>query len=306
MSKVIVTCAITGAVHTPSLSEYLPYKPQDIAAEAIRAYEAGASIVHIHARDPETGRPSSKLEHFQEVAELVKAKCDAVVCFTTGGAITMTTAERVNVVTKLKPELASFTPGSMNFAMFGMAAKPRQWKFDWEEPYLKSTEDLVFYNTFKTIREYGQYFSQAQTKPEFEVFDVGMLNNMAVMLEAGHLKRPIHMQLVLGILGGMPADPESIFALITEGRRQLGEFTWSVAAAGKQQMALMAVSIAMGGHVRVGLEDALYLERGKLAKSNGELVEKVIRIARELGREPATPNEARAILGLKGMENVAF
>jgi len=306
MSKVIVTCAITGSVHTPSLSEYLPYKLKDIAAEAIRANEAGAAIVHIHARDPETGRPSSNIEHFKEIADIIKSKCDAVICFTTGGAVTMTTAERVNVVTTLKPELASFTPGSMNFAMFGMAVKPRQWKFDWEEAYLKGTEDMVFRNTFKVIREYGDYFQRAQTKPEFEVFDVGMLNNMAVMLEAGYLQRPIHMQFVLGILGGMPADPESIFTLVTEGRRQIGDFTWSLAAAGKQQMALMAVSMAMGGHVRVGLEDALYLEKGRLAKSNAELVEKVIRIGKELGREPATPNEARAILGLKGFENTGF
>ena len=306
MSKVVVTAAITGSVHTPSLSEYLPSTPKAIAADAIRAYEAGAAVVHIHARDPLTCKPSAKIEHFKEIADLIKAKCDVVVAFTTGGAVTMTTAERVNVVTTLKPEMASFTPGSMNFSFYGLAAKPRKWKFDWEESYIKGTEDMVFYNTFKVIREYSEYFSKAQTKPEFEVFDIGMMNNMAVMMEAGHIKRPIYIQFVLGILGGMPADPECIFTLLNEGRRMLGDFQFSVCAAGRQQMALMATSIAMGGNVRVGLEDNLYLEKGKIAKSNAEPVEKVIRIAREIGREPATPNEARALLGLKGIENVGF
>jgi len=306
MSKVVVTSAITGSVHTPSLSEYLPCTPKDIAADAVRAYEAGAAVVHIHARDPLTCRPSAKFEHFKEIADLIKAKCDVVVGFTTGGAIGMTTAERVNVVTTLKPEISSFTPGSMNFAIHGLAAKPRKWKFDWEEPYLKGTEDMVFYNTFKVIREYSEYFSKAQTKPEYEVFDIGMMNNMAVMMQSGHIKRPIYMQFVLGILGGMPSDPESIFTLLNEGRRLLGEFQWSVCAAGRNQMAMLATAMSMGGNVRVGLEDNLYLEKGVLARSNAEPVEKVIRIAREIGREPATPDEARAILGLKGSENVGF
>lgn len=307
MSKVVVTCAITGSVHTPSLSPYLPSTPDEIAADAIRAYEAGAAVVHIHARDPLTRRPSAKVEHFKAIADKIKAKCDVIMCFTTGGAVGMSTAERAAVVTTLKPELGSFTPGSMNFAFFGLAAKPREWKYDWEEPYIKGTEDMVFYNTFKVIKEYGRYFGEAQTKPEYEIFDIGMMNNLAFMFQSGALKKaPIYMQFVLGILGGMPADPECIFTLLTEGRRLLGDFQWSVCAAGRQQMALMATAIAMGGNVRVGLEDNLFLEKGVIAKSNAEPVEKVIRIARELGREPATPAEARAILGLKGIENVGF
>ncbi len=307
-TKVIITAALTGAVHTPSLSPYLPWKHQDLIDQGVAAYEAGAAMIHIHGRNQQDGRPSSLLEDFQIVAEGIKKRTgDVIIIPTTGGALSMTTAERVNVVTKLKPEMASFTPGSMNFDFSALAGKPRNWEFDWEYDHCKGSEDRVFYNTFKVIREYGTAFLAADTRPEYEIFDVGMLNNLATVIRMGYVDSRIQLQYVLGTLGGMPADPESIFILLTESRRLLGDqFTWSVSSAGKQQMAIMAAAMSLGGNVRVGLEDALYLEKGVLAKNNAELVRKVARIAKEIGKEIATPDEARAIIGLKGIDKVAF
>lgn len=307
-TKVVVTAALTGAVHTPSLSPYLPWKHQDLIDQGVEAYEAGAAMLHIHGRNQQDGRPSALLEDFKIVAEGIKKKApDVIIIPTTGGSLTMTTAERANVVTQLRPEMASFTPGSMNFNFSGLAVKPRQWKYDWELEHCKGSEDRVFNNTFKVIREYGELFAAAETRPEYEIFDVGMLNNLATAISMGQLKGKIQLQYVLGTLGGMPADPESIYILLTESRRLLGnDFTWSVSSAGKQQMAIMATAMTFGGNVRVGLEDALYLGKGALAKSNAELVQKVVRIAKEIGKEIATPAEAREIIGLKGIEKVAF
>ncbi|SMC60388.1 3-keto-5-aminohexanoate cleavage protein [Papillibacter cinnamivorans] len=307
-TKVVITAALTGAVHTPSLSPYLPWKHQDLIAQGVAAYKAGAAMIHIHGRNQQDGRPSALLEDFRIVMEGIKREApDVIMIPTTGGSLTMTTAERANVVAKLKPEMASFTPGSMNFNFSGLAAKPRQWKYDWEQEHCAGSEDRVFYNTFKVIREYGEIFTAANTRPEYEIFDIGMLNNLATAIKMGQLSKEIQLQYVLGTLGGMPADPESIYILLSESKRLLGnDFTWSVSSAGKQQMAMMATTMTFGGNVRVGLEDALYLEKGVLAKSNAELVEKVVRIAKEIGKEIATPAEAREIIGLKGIENVAF
>jgi uncharacterized protein (DUF849 family) len=306
MNKVIITAAITGSIHVPTMSEYLPIKPERIAEEAIRSYNEGAAVTHIHVRNPETGQASSDQKLWREVCERIKSKCDIIICCTTGGGIGHNTAERVAAVNNLKPELASFTPGSVNFGLFPLAEKIKNFKFDWEKPFLEGTENFVFANTFKTMREFASAFDSAGTKPELEVFDVGMINNIDFMIKRGQLKSPVYMQFVLGILGGLPATAESLFAVHNAARLALGEFNWSVCAAGHNQMGLMATAMTMGGNARVGMEDALYLEKGKFATSNAEFVAKVVRIAREIGREIATPQEARKILGLKGLNNVGF
>lgn len=306
MNKVVITAAITGAIHTTSMSDYLPITPEQIIEETVRACEAGASVAHIHVRDPKTGQPSSDQKMFREVGEKIKSRCDIVIGFTTGGALGMTIPERLAVVNNLKPEIASFTPGSLNFALFPMLEKTKNFKFDWEKPFIEGTENIVFANTFKTMREYGAAFDAAGTKPELEVFDVGMIHNIDFMIKRGQLKPPVYIQFVLGILGGLPATPDSLFTVYNAARMILGEFQWSVCAGGRNQMGIMATAIAMGGNARVGMEDALYLEKGKLATSNAEFVAKVVRIAKELGREIATPQETRKIIGLKGKENIGF
>ncbi len=304
MSKVIVTAAITGSIHVPSMSPYLPITPQQIADEAVRVYEAGGAIAHIHVRDPETGRPSSDMELFREVVTRVKSKCNMILCLSTGGGVGMTTAERVKAVTTFKPELASFNFGSINFGLFPIAEGIREFKFPWEKTYLESTEDFIFANTFKTLREFSQAFAENETKPELEIYDAGMINNVAFMLQRGYLKKPVYLQFVLGILGSISASPSNLLFLYQSARETIGDFVWSVCAAGRHQLPMCTMSLVMGGNVRVGMEDSLYVAKGVLAKSNAEQVEKIVRIARELGLEPATPDEARSILGLKGLHKV--
>jgi uncharacterized protein (DUF849 family) len=213
---------------------------------------------------------------------------------------------RVRVASTLKPELASLNAGSLNFALFHIADKIKDYKYDWEKPYLAGTDDFIFPNTFKTMREFLEIFESTGTKPEFEIYDMGMINNLAFLISKGIVKTPVYMQFVLGILGGMPATPENLVYLVDTARRQIGDFVFSVCAAGKQQFPLCTQALIMGGNARVGLEDNLYLEKGVMAKSNADQVKKIIRIARELGVEPATPGEAREILGLKGLDKVAF
>jgi len=306
LGKVIVTAALTGAGNTPSMSPYLPIAPKQIADEAVRAYEAGGAIAHIHVRNPETGQPSADTEIFREVASKVKSKCNIILCFTTGGSPEMTTADRARVVTTLKPELATFNAGSLNFGMFPLAEGIKEFKFPWEKEFLDWTEGGIFQNTFKTLREYGQFFAEANTKPELEVYDAGMINNLAFLVQRGHLKKPLHIQFVLGVLGGMPASVGNLDFLYSSAREALGEFTWSTCAVSRFQFPMCTVAAIMGGHARVGMEDNLYVSKGVLAKSNGELVEKMVRILRELGHEPATPDEAREILKLKGQDKVNF
>jgi len=306
MAKVIVTAAINGSVHTPTMSPYLPITPQQIADEAVRVYEAGGAIAHIHVRNPENGMPVSDPELFREVAVKVKSRCNIVLCFTTGGTPDMSVAERAKVVSTLKPELASFNAGSLNFGIFPIAEGIEDFKYDWEKPFLEDSEDGIFPNTFKTLREYSQLFAENETKPELEIYDAGMINNLAFLIHRGYIKRPLHLQFVLGILGGMPASANSLVFLYNTARETIGDFTWSVCAAGRHQFPMCTISMIMGGHVRVGMEDNLYLSKGVLAKSNAEQVEKIIRIARELGLEPATPDETREILKLKGQDKVNF
>jgi len=306
VSKIFITAAITGGIHVPGQTPYLPITPQEIADEAVRAYEAGAAEVHIHVRDPKTGRPSSDLRIFGEVLASIKERCDVVVCTTTGGGLGMTKEERISVVPAFSPELASFNMGSINFALYPFVEKIDQFKFDWEEPYLTSTEDFIFANTFKTMKFFCQTMQEQGTRPELEIYDVGMINNAAQLIAEGVLKPPIYLQFVLGILGGIPAGVQNLLFLLETARRQIGEFTWSVCAAGKNQMRMAAAALALGGNVRVGLEDSLYVGKGQLAKSNAEQVAKAARIAQELGLELATPADLREILDLKGLERVNF
>lgn len=306
MSKVIITAAITGSIHTPSMSPHLPITPTEIADEAVRAHSAGAAVAHIHVRNPDTGQPIADVDLFREVATRVKSKCDMILCFTTGGGIGQTVEQRVRVVHKFKPELASLNFGSMNFALFHALDTYKDFKFSWEEEFLRTTDDFIFPNTFKTLREFCGIFSESMTKPEIEIYDIGMLNNVSFMIKKGHLKKPVYLQFVMGILGGIQPTIDNFVFLYNSSRELIGDFVWSVCAAGRHQMNMCTVSLTMGGNVRVGLEDNLYLEKGVMAKSNAEQVEKIARIARELGREPATPDEARKILGLKGLGKVNY
>lgn len=304
--KVIVTAAITGSIHTPSMSPYLPITPQQIADEAVRSCEAGAAVCHIHMRNPESGIPSPDLVLFREALESIRSRCNAVVCISTGGGLGMSSEQRLKPVSVFKPELASFNGGSLNFALFHALDKFKDFKFEWEPQYLQMTEDLIFPNTFKTMREFTVIFNENDTKPEFEVYDSGMINNLAFLIDKGHIRKPIYMQFVMGILGGISPSPENLMFLVDYAKRLIGDFEFSVCVAGRAQFPVCTQSILLNGNVRVGLEDNLYLDKGVMAKSNAEQVAKIIRIARELGSEPASPDEAREILGLKGIDKVAF
>jgi len=304
--KVIITAAITGGVHTPGMSPHLPVTPQQIIDESVRACEAGAAICHIHVRNPETGRPSPDINLIKEVMVKIKSRCPAIVCISTGGGIGMTVEQRVRPVRVFRPELATLNAGSINFAMFHKIEKYSNFKYDWEKAYLEMTEDFIFPNTFKSIRQFLKIFEEQGTKPELEAYDAGMINNIAYLMSRGYIRKPLFLQFVMGILGGISASPENLMFLIDYARRIIGDFEFSVCAAGRWQFPIGTQSLLMGGNVRVGLEDNLYIAKGKLATSNAEQVAKMVRIARELGIEPASPDEARQILNLKGMENVNF
>jgi len=305
--KIIITCAVTGAIHTPSMSPYLPVTPKQIIEEAVKAAEAGAAVVHIHARDPKTGMPTSDVNVFREILSGIKERCDAVICPTTGGGLGMTVEERVRVVPELKPEMATFNMGSMNFSLHHMLRKYKEFKYEWERQYLEMSKDFVFKNTFADLEYVAKTFYENETKPELECYDVGQIYNAAFLLQTGVLKPPLHIQFVHGILGGIGTALEDLMHMKHTADRLFGKnYTWSVIGAGRYEFRLCTLGLLLGGHVRVGLEDNLYLEKGRLAKSNAELVEKMVRIAREFGREPATPDEARKILGLKGKDKVNF
>jgi uncharacterized protein (DUF849 family) len=303
---VIITAALTGAVHTPTMSPHLPVTPGQLIDEAVAVHEAGGAVAHLHVRDPESGYPTADQDVYLEIATGVKKRCDIILCTTTGGRLGEPVEKRVRVASTLRPEMASLNAGSLNFGLFHITDKHEKWEYDWEKEYLEGTEDFIFPNTFKTIREFLTVFGETGTKPEFEIYDGGMINNVAFAIEAGWVQEPVYLQFVLGILGGMPADPQNLTFLIETARRTIGDFEYSVCAAGKNQFPICTQSLIFGGHARVGLEDNLYLERGVLAKSNAEQVSKIIRIARELGLEPATPEETRELLHLKGLDKVNF
>jgi len=306
MDKRIVTAAITGSIHTPTMSPYLPITPQQIIDEILAVHEAGGTVCHVHVRNPETGQPVTDLDIFREIASTVRSKCNIILCLTTGGGFGMSAEERVQTVTTFSPELASFNAGSVNFALFHAMEKWKDWKYEWEPKYLALTEDFIFPNTFKTLREFSESFSKNNTKPELEIYDSGMINNVAHLIQRGYLKKPVYIQFVMGVLGGISPSPENLMFLVDYAKRLIGDFEFSVCVAGRAQFPICTQSLLLGGHVRVGLEDNLYLEKGKMAKSNAEQVAKIIRIARELGLEPATPDEGREILGLKGLDKVAY
>jgi uncharacterized protein (DUF849 family) len=303
--KVIVTAAITGGIHTPTMSPYLPINTQQIIDDAVGAYEAGAAVVHIHGRG-ENGRPTPDLKVMGEIISGIKKRCDVVVCITTGGALGMALEQRIASIPAFKPELASCNAGSINFVLAPAAEKIKEPKYDWEIPYLESTNDLVFTNTFKSFEYYVKAMNESGTKPEFEVYDVGMINNISYFLTKNVIKPPVYIQFVMGILGGIPATVENLAYLLKTAREQLGEFAWSCAAAGRYQFPLTAAALAMGSNARVGLEDNLYLRRGVLAKSSAEQVTQIIEIAERLGLETASPSEARQILALKGIDKVNY
>ena len=305
-NKRIFTAAVTGAIHTPSMSPHLPVTADEIIADILSVYEAGGAVAHVHVRDQETGVPNADQATFKYIASEVKKRCDIILCTTTGGRLGEPVENRVRVVNSLRPELASLNAGSLNFALFHVADKFTDWKHDWEKEYLAGTEDYIFPNTFYTMRKFLENFARQGTKPEFEIYDVGMINNVAFLIQEGHVKPPVYLQFVLGILGGIPASAENLVYLLGEAERRIGDFAWSVCAAGRNQFPMVTQALIMGGNGRVGLEDNLYLEKGVLAKNSGEQVAKIIRIARELGIAPATPKEARQILGLKGLDKVGF
>jgi uncharacterized protein (DUF849 family) len=306
-SKVIISCAITGAIHVPSMSPYLPITPAQIAKEAIAAAEAGASSVHLHVREPETGEPTMDLGLFREVCNEVNDKKDVVINITTGGAPTMTPEERMVGVEKFRPELASINMGSINFGLFPAMEKIKEYKWDWEKPYLERSKDNVFKNTFYDQERIFKIMDDTGTKPEMECYDVAHLYNTAYWVDKGVLKPPFWLQLIFGIMGGIQPSVENLAFMKTTADKLFGnDYIWSTLAAGRYEYNLCTAGVIMGGHARVGLEDNLYVGKGKLAKSNAEMVKKMIRIIRELDHEPATPQETRAMLKLKGQSQTNF
>ncbi|MFC1867752.1 3-keto-5-aminohexanoate cleavage protein [Thermodesulfobacteriota bacterium] len=307
MSKVIITAALTGAIHTPSMSEYLPFTTEHLIDEALRSHNAGAAVVHVHARNPEDGSPSASGDIFKEILSGIKAKSNVVITPTTGGSYTMTPKERLAVVSALKPEMATFNAGSLNFALYPVLDKYKEFKYEWEKGYLAGTESFIFSNHFESLHIYSKTMKEVNARPEIEIYDVGQVNNVAQLVREGYLDKPVYLQFVMGILGGIQATGDNLLYLIREAKRLLGDgFKWSVCAAGRFQFPMGVINVLEGGFWRVGLEDNIYLEKGVLAKSSAEQVEKAIRIIRELGYEPATADEAREILDLKGIDKVNY
>ena len=305
--KVILTAAIVGTAHMASMSPHFPVKPDDIIQQAADACAAGAASIHIHGRDRVTGEPTSDAGLIKEVVSGIKERCNAIVCITTGGSQMMTTAERISIVPALKPELASCNAGSMNFVLSDLVSHLKPDDPKWEYDYLGGTYDNVFTNTYRGMEVYIKTMQENGTVPEFEVYDAGMINNIAYFRRKGILTGPVYIQFVMGIQGGIPASVDNLVFLRSTAERLLGDdFTWSVAAAGKHQMPIAAAALAMGGNVRVGLEDNLYIRPHQLAESNAQQVKAAVTMAEIMGREIATPAEARQILGLKGIENVNY
>lgn len=305
--KVIITSAVTGAIHTPSMSPHLPVSPNEIADAAIGAAEAGAAIVHMHARDPKDGRPSQKLEHFAPILERLKANTDAVVNITTGGSPHMTVEERMLPASEFKPELASLNMGSMNFGLYPMLDRYPEFVHEWEREGLEKSRDLVFKNTFQDIETIMNIGNAQGTHFEFECYDISHLNNLAHFFQRGLAKGPLFVQSVFGLLGGIGAHPEDLMHMRRTADRLFGDdYAWSILGAGKNQMSLATIGAAMGSNVRVGLEDSLWIEPGQLAASNAQQVTRIRTILEALNFEIATPDEARAMLHLKGRDNVGF
>jgi uncharacterized protein (DUF849 family) len=307
--KVIISCAITGAIHTPTMSPYLPFSPQDIARQAIEAAEAGAAILHLHARDPETGEPNGDPAVYMQFLPAIKAATNAVINLTTGGGLNMNLDQRLATALRVKPELASFNMGSINFSIHRLTRRYSGWKYDWEEPYLARTESNIFRNTFvdmkRVVKDLGE---GCGTRFEYECYDLGHLYNLAYLLDEKLVEPPLFLQTVFGILGGMGTDAELLSYVQATADRLFGRenYQWSVIGAGRHQMRIATMAALLGANVRVGLEDSLYLRKGELAKSSAEQVRKIRTILQELSFEIATPDEVRERLHLKGADKVAL
>jgi uncharacterized protein (DUF849 family) len=308
VSKVIITCAVTGSIHTPTMSPYLPVTPEEIAGQAIAAAEAGAAILHLHARNPETGQPTADPDVFMQFLPRIARGCDAVINITTGGSSLMTIEERLAAPDLAQPEMASLNMGSMNFGLFPMKRRHSEWKHEWEPKLLDATKEVVFRNTFADIEQvFHQLGDQYGTRFEFECYDVGHIQTLAFYLREGLIKKPLFVQFVLGVLGGIDAAPENLMHMKATADRLLGgDYRFSVLCAGRLQMQLATMGAILGGNVRVGLEDSLLISRRTLATSNAEQVAKIRRVLEELGFEIATPDEAREMLELKGADKVNF
>ena len=306
-NKVIITCAVTGSIHTPSMSPHLPVTAQEIADAAVGAAEAGAAVVHLHARNPQDGRPDQTPEAFAPFLKVIKQRCPVVVNITTGGAPTMSIEERVRPAATFKPEVASLNMGSMNFGLYPMLTRYKQFKHTWEFPYLDESRDRIFKNTFKDIEYILTTCAENGTRFEIECYDIGHLYTLAHFADRGVVKPPFFVQSVFGILGGIGGHPEDVAHMKRTADRLFGKnYHWSVLGAGRNQMPVAAIAAAMGGNVRVGLEDSLWVGAGKLAESNAAQVTKVRQIIEGLGLEVATPDDARQMLQLKGGDKVAF
>jgi uncharacterized protein (DUF849 family) len=306
--KVIITCAVTGSIHTPTMSPYLPITPDEVAEQAIGAAEAGASILHLHARDPKDGRPTPDPAVFMEFLPRIKQATKAVINITTGGGHKMTVEERLAAPLQASPEMCSLNMGSMNFGLYPMLNRYKEFKYDWEKPYLEGTDDLIFRNTFRDIERILKDLGQGHgTKFEFECYDVGHLYNLAHFLDRKLVQPPLFVQTIFGILGGIGADSENLAHMKRIADKLFGDqFYWSILAAGRHQMPLITMGAIMGGNVRVGLEDSLYLGKGQLAKTNAEQVTRIRTILENLSLDIATPDEARVMLQLKGGDAVRF
>ena len=307
-NKVVITCAITGSAHTPTMSPALPVTPEEIAEQSIAAAEAGAAIIHLHARIPETGEPTGDPDIYARFLQPIRGSTDAVINITTGGSAAMTVEDRLAAVLRFRPEMCSLNMGSINFAFFGAAKRISEWKHPWEEAYVKNSDGYIFRNTFRDIAYILDTMREHGTKFEHECYDVGHLYNLAYFVDQGLVTPPFFIQHIFGIMGGIGADLDNLMFMKQTADRLFGKdsYQWSVLAAGKNQMPFATQAALLGGNVRVGLEDSLFIEPRKLAASNAEQVAKVVRILREMGLEPATPDEARSILGLKGAASVAI
>ena len=305
--KVMITCAITGSIHTPSMSPHLPVTPREIADAAVAAAEAGAAIVHLHARDPADGRPTQDPRYFLEFANDIRKRSNVVINFTTGGAATMTIQERLRPALELKPEVASLNMGSMNFGLYPMLDRFKTFRFDWEREYLATSDDRVFKNTFRDIEYILTSCAGNGTRFEIECYDIGHLYTAHHFFTRGIVKAPLFIQSVFGILGGIGPHPDDVSHMKRTADRLFGDnYRWSVLGAGRNQLPIAAMSAAMGGNVRVGLEDSLWIGPGKLAESNAAQVRAVRQVIEGLGLEVASPDEAREVLALKGGANVGF
>lgn len=305
-AKLIVSAALTGSIHVASQTPYLPITPAEIAEEAYESWQAGASFVHTHARDPQTGKPTSDLNLLHEIICQIKQKCDAIINITTGGALGMSKEERIAGISTFEPELASLNMGSMNFCIYPILEKVKAFRHLWEKEYVETSKDIVFRNTFADLEYFFTIMQRGGTNPELEIYDASQLYNAAYLLRTNVLEPPIWLQLVMGILGGIDPSLENLLFMKSTVGKLFADFSWSACASGKDETPMATAATILGGHVRVGLEDNLYIIKGVLAKSNAELVTKVMRMVNELGRSVFTSNETRKTLGLKGIDKLNF